>query len=409
MIKKQGRIFVLLAALTGAALFLCLAGCKGDEDAPAPAPEPPASAGAQAGVSGIGPDVPGALLYEEEPFPGFSDYIAQVDYAISKAVRLSGLGPGSLKAEQGPLSERDGHLYRPQILVVSGVTDIPALTQALRDSLLAWAERAAVMRSEASIPGAGKNGSSLQIVVGGVITHYIFLSPLPEKTGGTGPRLVIVIDDIGESKRQARRLLSLNFPVTFAVWPHSTHAKAIALMAREDGTELIIHQPMQPEGYPKVNPGEGVILEGMDEARILAVLEDSLARVPYAEGMNNHMGSRLTQDEAVMGVVARWLKERGLLALDSLTHARSRFAKAASDAGAVTYKRDIFLDVEADKAKVLAQLKKAEQVALVKGQAVAIGHPLAATLDALEEWQYERDPQIAVVRLKDLTPITPSR
>lgn len=409
MIKKQGRIFVLLAALTGAALFLCLAGCKGDEDAPAPAPEPPASAGAQVGVSGIGPDVPGALLYEEEPFPGFSDYIAQVDYAISKAVRLSGLGPGSLKAEQGPLSERDGHLYRPQILVVSGVTDIPALTQALRDSLLAWAERAAVMRSEASIPGAGENGSSLQIVVGGVITHYIFLSPLPEKTGGTGPRLVIVIDDIGESKRQARRLLSLNFPVTFAVWPHSTHAKAIALMAREDGTELIIHQPMQPEGYPKVNPGEGVILEGMDEARILAVLEDSLARVPYAEGMNNHMGSRLTQDEAVMGVVARWLKERGLLALDSLTHARSRFAKAASDAGAVTYKRDIFLDVEADKAKVLAQLKKAEQVALVKGQAVAIGHPLAATLDALEEWQYERDPQIAVVRLKDLTPITPSR
>lgn len=399
----------MLAALAGAALFLCLAGCNGKEKAPEEAARP----AAPEARSGIGPGAGGGLLYEEEPFPGFSDYIGQVDYAISRAVQLAGLKAGSLKSSQGELLEHDGHLYRPQIIIMSGVGDAPALTQALRDSLLAWAERAALVSAASPCPGetAGipPKCLALQIVVDGAVTHHIFLSPLPKRPAPDGPKLVIVLDDLGESRRQARRLLDLGFPVTFAVWPHSTHAAAVAAMGRKAGAEVIIHQPMQPEGYPGVNPGPGVILEGMDEAQILAVLEDSLARVPQAEGLNNHMGSRLTQDEATMGVVSRWLAGRGLLALDSLTHARSRFSKAASEAGAQAYKRDVFLDVEADKAKIVTQLKKAEQIALVKGQAVAIGHPLATTLDALEEWQRERDQQISVVRLKDLTPIRSDR
>lgn len=407
--KRQGRLILFLAC---AALFFCPAACEGEEKAP-----PPAAAPAAAGIA-PDPGSGGALLYEEEPFPGFGDYIAQVDYAIAQAVQRSDLVLGGLAVSQGPMLEHAGHLYATQTLRMYGVENMPGLVQALRDSLLAWAERATIEHMplpypdrdsvrESAFLNIPRGGEHFKIMVDGVVTHYIFLSPAPGGGGEAPPRLVIVMDDLGESKTQARRLLALDYPVTFAVWPHATHAWAVAGLAREGGAELIIHQPMEPEGYPGVNPGEGVILEDMsaDEAR--AVLAESFRLVPGATGLNNHMGSRLTQNEAAMRLVAGELAARGLLALDSLTHARSRFFKAASETGIPAFKRDIFLDVTADKDKVLTQLKKAEQVALLRGQAVAIGHPLASTLAALEEWQHSRDKRIAVVRLMDLTPARP--
>lgn len=404
--KKQGRFILFLA---GAALLLCLAACDGEAPPPPPA--------AQAPAVGIGPDKEGggSLMYEEEPAPGFNDHLGQVDYAIAQAVQRSELVLGGLRVSQLPLREEGGHVYAPQSVQLYGIKDVAAMAQALRDSLLAWAEYASLealplpypSADSAAAMGSQPGSANFKIMVDGVVTHYVFISPLPGKAGDTRPRLVIVMDDLGESKRQAARILALDYPVTFAVWPHSTHAGAVARLACEAGAELIIHQPMEPEGYPRVNPGAGVILEGMSADEVRAVLDASFALVPGASGLNNHMGSRLTQNEAAMRLVAAELSARGLLALDSLTHARSRLFKAASEAGAPAFKRDIFLDVEGDKDKILVQLKKAEQVALLKGQAIAIGHPLAATLAALEEWQNTRDKRIAVVRLKDLTPTRP--
>jgi polysaccharide deacetylase 2 family uncharacterized protein YibQ len=117
------------------------------------------------------------------------------------------------------------------------------------------------------------------------------------------------------------------------------------------------------------------------------------------------MGSWLTQNSTLMSMVARELKERNLFALDSLTHPRSRFAGAARQEGVTAYRRDIFLDVRPDKEYVLAQLKKAENIAGLKGQAIAIGHPLPGTLEALAEWQRLRNPRIDIVRLRDLKPL----
>lgn len=403
LLKKQGRTLLLLAALAGAALFLCLAACNGDDKSA----QTHASAPGYAVRGGIVPDSAssGDLMYEEEPAPGFTDYISQVDFAVARAMQRAGISIDGIRVERGPLHEHAGHLYHPQTLRIFDVSNIPDFVQALRDSLLAWAGQAALVR----LPDG-----SWQIVVDGSITHSLFLFSTPGYGDGSGgldgkrPQLVIVIDDLGESKRQASRLLALDYPVAFAIWPHSTHASAVSRMAHEAGADVLVHQPMEPEGYPRVNPGKGVLLSGMSAGEMESVLKESLRLVPHAQGLNNHMGSRLTQNEEAMSVVSGYLAARGYVILDSLTHAKSRFAKAAAESGAQTYRRDIFLDVEDDRDKILAQLRKAERVALVKGQAVVIGHPLANTLLALEQWQHERNTQIDIVRLRDLTPISPA-
>ena len=50
----------------------------------------------------------------------------------------------------------------------------------------------------------------------------------------------------------------------------------------------------------------------------------------------------------------------------------------------------------------MASLAKTERIAQLTGQAIAIGHPLPNTLNALEKWQHTRNKAIQVVRLHDL-------
>ena len=351
------------------------------------------------------------LMYEEAPPLGFTDYINQVDYALAQTMRRLGVSSAGLSLLSVELKEHGGRLYQERHIALAGGGDAAFFARALRDALIAWAERAALLRREdlpaamrdAAPPSGAADGEWL-IVLDGVITHRLSLSSAlpPDRRGAPRSRLVIVMADLGESRQAAARLRALDFKVTFAVWPRSTYAGEVAELAHERGLEVLVHQPMEPLDYPAVNPGRGAMLSGMTREDILYILDESLRLVPHASGLNNHMGSLLTQDESSMRVVAQEARRRGLFILDSLTHQGSRLAGAALQEGAPTLKRDIFLDEEARKDKVLEQLRRAERISVVRGQAIAIGHPLPATLDALEEWQRLRDREVELVRLEDL-------
>ncbi|MDL2307151.1 divergent polysaccharide deacetylase family protein [Desulfovibrio sp. OttesenSCG-928-C06] len=354
---------------------------------------------------------PEGLVFEESLAPSLSDEVAHVDFALAQSLRRLELPESAMLVELDEVRDEDGAYYHFKRIRIYAGADAPLFINTLRDSLLAWADGAVFVRASGIVQ---PDGGVWQVFIDEAHTHTFFIhSGTAPGVSGQGtilpddsaPRLVIVLDDLGESPRQARFLLDLAYPVTFAVWPRSTHATAVAKMATAAGAELIIHQPMEPIGYPDVNPGRGAMLFKMTEDEALAVLRENLRRVPGAQGLNNHMGSWLTQNGRLMAIVSRELKRRDMFALDSLTHARSQFARAAVQEGALAYRRDVFLDVQPEKAAVLRQLGKAEQIARLRGQAVAIGHPLPGTLAALEEWQNTRDKSISIVRLRDLRPL----
>lgn len=224
----------------------------------------------------------------------------------------------------------------------------------------------------------------------------------PDFSPPVRPVLAIIIDDLGDSPLFARKLASLHLALTFSIIPHTRRTLDVLAVAREAGLEVIMHQPMEPVAYPKHDPGPGALFTSMEPGAIQRTLQENFSLVPGIVGMNNHMGSRFTQDEARMELVLAELKSRGLFMVDSLTHPKSQVVRAAARVGVPCLVRDVFLDNVRTQKYVLQQLHKAESTAKRKGRAIAIGHPKSTTLDALARWSRTRDKSILLLPVSGL-------
>ncbi|MFB3073396.1 MAG: divergent polysaccharide deacetylase family protein [bacterium] len=208
----------------------------------------------------------------------------------------------------------------------------------------------------------------------------------PEPSVPSGPRVAIVIDDLGVSLKAAQTLLGIPQPLTFAVLPKLTHSREIAEAAAAAGRDVLLHLPMEPLDYPEKDPGPGALFKSMTSEAMVEVLKEDLAAVPKAVGVNNHMGSRLTEDEEVMRLILTMLKERRLFFLDSYTSPRSVVSEVARELGVPTASRHVFLDHEPEGADyVAAQIDRLIAVARRHGEAIGIGHPRPSTIAALQE------------------------
>ena len=213
------------------------------------------------------------------------------------------------------------------------------------------------------------------------------------------PMIAVVIDDVGLDRRRSSRAMALPAPVTIALMAYADDARSQAETARRAGHELIVHLPMEPDDV-SVDPGPNALLSGLPAAEFQRRLDWNLSRFAGYVGINNHMGSRLTSDPAALATVMVTLKRRGLLFLDSRTSAETQGVAVAQRFGVPAIERNIFIDHDPSPIAVRAALVRAEDIALEKGYAIAIGHPKDATLDALEEWLPElRQRGFAVVPL----------
>jgi len=216
-------------------------------------------------------------------------------------------------------------------------------------------------------------------------------------------RAAIVIDDFGVDLRAAERFASLSIPVTFSILPNERHSRRIAHIAHAQNREVILHMPMEPRGYPKVNPGKGALLLSMSDRSIRSALRTALDSHPYISGVNNHMGSRFTEDEAAMRVVLRELEHEGLYFLDSRTTPRSLGFSLAERLHMPAGSRDVFLDHEITETFVRSQIRQLIRKAKIQGSAIAIGHPHEVTYRVLRHDQYLfQEENIQVVPLGDL-------
>jgi len=125
---------------------------------------------------------------------------------------------------------------------------------------------------------------------------------------------------------------------------------------------------------------------GMSGDEVLQRLRWDLARFDGYVGINNHMGSRFTADAEALQPVMQELHQRGLLFIDSRTVAHSAGVEVARKYGVPHAGRDVFLDDEISAPAIDARLGELERVARHAGNAIAIGHPHDATLDALQRW-----------------------
>ncbi len=219
------------------------------------------------------------------------------------------------------------------------------------------------------------------------ITHQLtFVSSLPSSQKmGLHPRIAIVIDDLGGENKISQELLRWDLPITFSILPFAPFSKTLAREAHRKGKEIILHLPMEPHGYPQVRPGEGVLLEEMDESSFLRQLSKDIEAVPYIKGVSNHMGSRLMEDPEKMKIVFSELKRRGLFFLDSRTTPQTIGLQVAQSVGLKATERNIFIDNSLAEEDIKRQLEQLIQLSISQGRAVGIGHPHPSTVKFLKE------------------------
>jgi polysaccharide deacetylase 2 family uncharacterized protein YibQ len=227
----------------------------------------------------------------------------------------------------------------------------------------------------------------LEVKVMDRITHQLtFLYTKPSSVElSLRPKVAIVIDDLGKESHLSQEILHWDVPITLSILPFTPRAKTIAREAHQQGKEVILHLPMEPHGYPKVQPGEGTLLHEMDDETLLRQLSKDIEAIPNIKGLSNHMGSRLMEDPEKMKVILSELKRRELFFLDSRTTPHTVGLQTANSLGLKAMERNLFLDNSQNGKDVKKQLEKLIHIALSTGKAIGIGHPHPSTIKSLKE------------------------
>lgn len=207
------------------------------------------------------------------------------------------------------------------------------------------------------------------------ITPWWLPAPQPGTTPGT---LFVVLDDAGGSLADLEPFLDVALPLTIAVLPRLAYSGEAALAAVTAGQEVILHQPMEP--LSDSDPGPGAITSQTPIEVIPDLVRENLATVPGAIGVNNHMGSRITQDPEPMAALFAALSEDGLLFLDSRTSPDTVGAAVAGEFDLRFAERHIFLDNDRDRDSILRAFATGFERARTGENTIMIGHVTSPAL-----------------------------
>ena len=199
-------------------------------------------------------------------------------------------------------------------------------------------------------------------------------------------KIAIIIDDLGNNFHQGREVIDLPYQLTYAFLPMRPYSKRLANLAATSGKEVMVHLPMQSAGHSKL--GNGALTLELTQQEFQQSVRTSLESIPHAKGVNNHMGSLLTQHPGHMSWLMEVLSDHknSLYFVDSKTTAMTVAGQIADEHFVPHIARDVFIDSSNNEEDIRSQLSYLTKLAKRKGYAVAIGHPYPATLKELSNY-----------------------
>lgn len=199
----------------------------------------------------------------------------------------------------------------------------------------------------------------------------------------------LILDDAGSTSgddKRTQQLVDAGFPANIAVLPHTKNSDRILQLGEEGEVDILSHVPMEPiKEEDKKHMGKGGIYNNTSPREVSQILEENISSLEtHVFGLNNHMGSLVTQNTALMKAVADYALEKDLTVIDSNTIPSSVMYDIMKNKGVRTGKRTAqFLDNTHSFFYTMEQLKKMGQKAR-QGSLIAIGHiSNQSTVDAL--------------------------
>ncbi|GAB7195716.1 divergent polysaccharide deacetylase family protein [Dickeya oryzae] len=213
-------------------------------------------------------------------------------------------------------------------------------------------------------------------------------------------KLALVIDDFGYRPHNENQVLAMPTAISVAVLPNAPYAREMATKAHAQGREVLIHLPMAPMSKQPLE--RDTLRPDMSSEEIARILRDAVNKVPYAVGLNNHMGSAMTASLPGMQKVMQAMSAYHLYFLDSMTIGSSQASQAAAGTGIKVLKRKVFLDDTQNVADIRRQFSRAVEIAQRSGYAIAIGHPHPTTIQVLQQMLPTLPADIVLVRPSQL-------
>ena len=294
--------------------------------------------------------------------------------------------PGHIESKLEFDGRRGGQIDHIRIAVSAG----PSQSQhEMLARLIQALDRVATANALTREAVKGAETSHIEYRRGGVPTHLVEITTrssasnsIPAEAGSA--RLAIILDDLGNDRGAAQAIFAMPYPLTISVLPNHPHSVEIAQEAHRRGFQVMLHLPM--ESMRNERPEAQELRPGMSTGDVTTLVGDLLHAVPDVAGVNNHQGSQSTADPALMDELMPVLREHNLFYVDSRTTAATVAYDIAQRFGVRSAFRNVpFLDDVAEVSAVRKQLQLALRDARKKGDAIAIGHPHPATLQALRE------------------------
>ena len=251
---------------------------------------------------------------------------------------------------------------------------------------------------------AGKQGALVAVKAAAGQAKMVKPKIVPKAVPGSAGKIAFIIDDWGYTMHNCKFLKEIAAPLAVAVLPNLRNTDNIMKCANVYGKDIMLHLPLEPYANRDHYPDNYLITTTMKSSKVIAMVDDTLAKMPLVQGVNNHMGSKATEDKELMKVIFKRLKKKGLFFVDSMTAPHhSICGELAREMDMPFTSRDVFLDnintAEAIKKQIVDLAKKARK----KGYAVAIGHDRALTMQVLkEEIRTLEDQGFEIVRVKTL-------
>ncbi|MBT6116268.1 MAG: divergent polysaccharide deacetylase family protein [Rhodospirillaceae bacterium] len=202
------------------------------------------------------------------------------------------------------------------------------------------------------------------------------------------PMIAVIVTGLGLSEAATNAAIQeLPGEITLAFSPYAaSRLNEWIELARAAGHETLLSLPMEPESYPRDDPGPHTLLTGLQSSENLERLRWMLSRFTGYVGVIDDQGSRFTASEGAMLPILGEIGRRGLLYVDSRPTDHGLVPALADRIGLPRAVNDRVIDNPATRNSIDARLAEVEEIARRDGAAIALAFHYPVTIERLRAW-----------------------
>jgi polysaccharide deacetylase 2 family uncharacterized protein YibQ len=156
--------------------------------------------------------------------------------------------------------------------------------------------------------------------------------------------------------------------------------------ARREGHEVTLQLPMEPLGYPTIDPGPQTLTSKASVGENLGNLRWSLGRMTNYPMVTNYLGAGLTNKDTKLRPILQEIKNRGLAFFDDGSVDSSMAIPIAKDIRLPYLQGNAIIDSRRDANAMRSQLNALEGLAKQQGFAVGTATAFPDTIAVIKEW-----------------------